>query len=733
MKKSIFTIAIAALTLPSIAFAKDKIIVNPAYEFTTSGVTYITRVELGKKETRLHVKTIFLPNWWVKFPKATYIEDCATGKRWQTTGIINGELDKEIYMPADGDSTFILLFPPLDKSVTKINFGDSDEKDATTIYGISLDPKAKPKPKEIPADVLSWIDREVAAAKRSTLMDVKAGEFFARDTVRLVGYINGYDPRAGFSSAIIYTGNVITREDFPTVIQIHADGRFEGNIPMNYPAYLSTYFENIGVNFYVEPGQTLAMLLDWEEFRMADRLRNIRYKFKDIQFRGAAAELNAELTPFHSQLPEIPVQKIYDEMKNKQPEEFKVFYDNLMADYTNTYHRLLAEQPLSERAKAQLRNEYKMRHATHLFEYETSYRHNHKDEKLPSNFYDFLQDIPMDDKTLLSTPEFSTFINRLEYCTPFEARHHAARASPKISFTYYLFEELGIQKTAEDEKFLLMQDSLPIKLNASGMTREKRNELIGEYLNAQQLLLQRHGEQHSTTYSAKYVDVLKRWTAEETITERWRVVDSIYTHELKLKSGIIPDICKVRSLDFTFGQRLKDDKEDAARFLASITSSFGEPFLTLEAERIFKKNFPEEKRTAYELPNTKDAAIFKEIIAPFKGKILLVDFWATTCGPCVYNIKHHKALREKYKDSPDVAFIFITDEKLSPLSAYARFVEEQELTNAYRLSSDQYRHMRQLFRFYGIPHYVLVDREGKILDDDAREYDIENRLKEILL
>ena len=74
MKKLLFTLIIALASLFS-AFAKDRVIDNPVYEFSKSGITHITKIELSKKETRVHVHTIFIPGWWVKFPKTSYIED----------------------------------------------------------------------------------------------------------------------------------------------------------------------------------------------------------------------------------------------------------------------------------------------------------------------------------------------------------------------------------------------------------------------------------------------------------------------------------------------------------------------------------------------------------------------------------------------------------------------------------------------------------------------------------
>jgi len=727
MKKTILILIITLISLCMVS-AKDKVIVNPVYEFSTSGITHITKIELGKKETRLHVHSTFIPGWWVKFPHTTYIEDCTTGKRWEATNILKGEFDKEISMPASGDSSFVLIFPPLDKSVNRINICCDDEKDNPIIFGISLDPKTKPLNKEIPAEVLQWIDGEMANSRRKTLMDFNAGEFFNTDTARLIGYIHGYDPRAGFATGMVYADNVITREDFPAVIQIHEDGRFEGYIPMNHPKYMNIYFSNrISINFYIQPGQTLSMLLDWEQFRIADRLRNEQYTLKNIKFQGATAAINSELSAFHAKLFNIPFRKIYEGMEGKKPDEFKVFYDECMSEYVQTHQRLLETETLSTQSKVILQNDFQMNYASYLFEYEM--RNRQSEDTIPLYFYDFLQDIPMDNQELLSTQNFSVFINRLEYCTPLyvSTKFYQSMVHPEIDFFQYLFDELSIKKTPEDEDFMLMQNSLESILNSPDMPETEKNEFLSKYSSSSKDLLTRYAQQNAD-YTKKY-NLLTTGERELAI---WRLKDSAYRNELNLKQGIIYDVTKIRSLDFMFVNMLKDNKEEAWDFLASLTSDISESFLRKEADRLFLKNFPTEQRTAYELPDTYEAKVFKELIEPFKGKIILVDFWATSCGPCIYNIRQHKALREKYINSSDMAFVFITSDYESPLSAYDNFVKEQELTNTNRISADQYHYLRQLFRFNGIPRYVLVDRDGKIIDDNFSSFQIELRLKELV-
>ncbi|MDR0712110.1 MAG: hypothetical protein LBF67_07190, partial [Prevotellaceae bacterium] len=79
MKKQIFLLCIL-LSLAAHLAAKDRVIENPAYEFSTSGITHISRIELAKDETRVYIHSVFLPNWWVSFSQKDRIEDPATGQ-----------------------------------------------------------------------------------------------------------------------------------------------------------------------------------------------------------------------------------------------------------------------------------------------------------------------------------------------------------------------------------------------------------------------------------------------------------------------------------------------------------------------------------------------------------------------------------------------------------------------------------------------------------------------------
>ncbi len=92
-----------------------------------------------------------------------------------------------------------------------------------------------------------------------------------------------------------------------------------------------------------------------------------------------------------------------------------------------------------------------------------------------------------------------------------------------------------------------------------------------------------------------------------------------------------------------------------------------------------------------------------------KGKVVVLEFWATWCLPCVPAIKHLNGVAAQFKDKP-VQFIAITDE--GDESLVTKFLNEQPIGGWVGLDTDG-----SVFSAYkpgGRPHTVLVDRNWKI-------------------
>lgn len=95
-------------------------------------------------------------------------------------------------------------------------------------------------------------------------------------------------------------------------------------------------------------------------------------------------------------------------------------------------------------------------------------------------------------------------------------------------------------------------------------------------------------------------------------------------------------------------------------------------------------------------------------IGELKGKVVILDFWATWCEPCVDSIPHLNAMAEKYKDKK-IVFISVTDE---PGEKIKEFLKTTEIKGW--IAPDAPAAVFKAYRVFGRPHTVIIGRDSRV-------------------
>jgi len=108
-------------------------------------------------------------------------------------------------------------------------------------------------------------------------------------------------------------------------------------------------------------------------------------------------------------------------------------------------------------------------------------------------------------------------------------------------------------------------------------------------------------------------------------------------------------------------------------------------------------------------------------LSALKGKVLIVDFWATWCGPCKMSFPFLQTVYEKYQANKDVVFLAVnTWERQSDYAAQVanakKFIEENKYTFPVLIDEkkdDQYDVVTR-YDVEGIPTKFILDKKGNI-------------------
>lgn len=714
MNKFIIAITFSLFSLISMAETYE----NPDYAVSMTPNLFPTKVERTQDATRISFHCKYPSGYWIKVDTTAYLVVLDTDIRLSPTSTEVIKLNEGFQMPENGEIDFTVVYPSLPDSIREADYIDGSWK----VLGIMLDGSN--------AEGKTIIDLDKWEKEHHKPYPGVPEEFFNSGEAIISGVINGYHPKCGIDNMLVYHSNPVTSASVPYFTPIASDGTFSVAVPMECPGYISPAgFLNQWQWYYVEPGRTLEIAIDWDDMMRSEydkRMFRI-YRNPEARFGGDVGEINAELAgaplPTDSPCREWASKVVPSEAANRITEIFKT--DSVALEL------YIRANDISEHSAIILRHNLTGNYIDNMLSYVSELGYVPYDdpdapalkEPLTPGFFSFLNDVFEDnDIWFLASRWMNIVPNRLafsfvmnenigdgqvyryQYIDP----GFAFLRSKGVSFTpdeekieKILMSKIGVTEIIE---WKALNDNWKM-FNGTVKTIAARSGLEAE--------LESHWNDLSSAIKPNFRDAIP-----ENMT--------IWANNIKkfCNSNNVPllgqvaltgSLCSYGVLNkevYAYSE-VKDILEE---IMSSDVIQNSEIFAI--TERYFSDWYG---KNGEALPDDERGRVVRDIIAPYEGKMILLDLWATWCSPCRWNIEHSAEDRLALRENPDFKMIFITSESDSPIDVYNDYVgknlaEETSL----RIPDIDFNRIRDLFRFNAIPHYVLIGSNGKIISPDFK-------------
>ncbi|WP_164126305.1 TlpA disulfide reductase family protein [Sphingobacterium luzhongxinii] len=174
--------------------------------------------------------------------------------------------------------------------------------------------------------------------------------------------------------------------------------------------------------------------------------------------------------------------------------------------------------------------------------------------------------------------------------------------------------------------------------------------------------------------------------------------------------------------------KLNNNKADFNTYFAAVEAKAKDAMVSKYKSEMIKKEAPQ-----FSLVNREGKTVS---LADYKGKVVVLDFWATWCGPCVMSFPGMQAAVNKYKADKDVEFLFIDTWQRE--ENYKDLVNEFMTKNNYTFHvlfdemKDRTKATTTAYGVSGIPHKVVIDKEGFIrFESSGGSADVDKVVNEI--
>lgn len=224
-----------------------------------------------------------------------------------------------------------------------------------------------------------------------------------------------------------------------------------------------------------------------------------------------------------------------------------------------------------------------------------------------------------------------------------------------------------------------------------------------------------------SSYYGDFLNEYRMYLSEKTLGR-------VYANaaEMKFYTGLPAGLAKDVMLCNLLSQKIKSKQVDVfTPYMAEFRKTVSEPAFKTSLVEAYTvalnqlNNFTVPINAQLNtVPKSESDKVFANIISKYPGKVVYIDFWATWCGPCLAEMPNSKTLHDKYAGK-DVVFLYLASQ--SPEKTWKSVIAEKEIKGEhFLLTNNEFSAISEKFQISGIPRYLLVDKTGRVADDNAR-------------
>jgi thiol-disulfide isomerase/thioredoxin len=226
-----------------------------------------------------------------------------------------------------------------------------------------------------------------------------------------------------------------------------------------------------------------------------------------------------------------------------------------------------------------------------------------------------------------------------------------------------------------------------------------------------------------------YLENNKEEASEKAYLNYQRDVDAVSFISNSGETGLIQDFLIAKKLTYLLDRDLEEIKDHV--LFDKINDNEIKEILARKYE--YAEQLARNK-TLNQIKEEGTEDFINELIKKHPQKVLYLDFWATWCSPCMMELPYAEQLKSEFHNN-DVVFVYLANR--SGEIIWKKTIAERDIQgDHYLLTESQYGNLSKTFEFSGIPHYVLIDKNGNIISKDAPRPSsgdvIINAIKELL-